>query len=980
MGKRSPFRWSAFLVLVSLAWARGGGIATLPVEHDRNTRVLWLEGDSVWPAWQGADVRRVVDEETGEVCLEWFQDPATKATAKLVLKGIDPERYDAVRLQWKHLGGGAGISVAVGQRNWYLFKDKYRPNVWRDAWLDLRLDDDRGGPHLNEQGELVVQLRFYNLPQNRSDEQSWRRVRVRGLRLVRFPVRLTCDPKRVEHHQDAKGLHTIFPMRLVNATARPQPVRLFLDPSPLRHFAAAFETTRLTAPPRGEATVRLTFSISAEAAATHDPLYIEEAPVYAVVEGDAQSLTTWYRAYVQWKPGGVVPPRRTRHPLLVPEGMREKVLERAKHHAWAKKALDKLCDATKALDRPLHVPELRHGYSGHNICPKCQKPLQFDMVRCRRHYCPHGKHHVEGAEHLDRAAALAVHTRNSNDCRTLGWAYYFTRDERYAKKAAELLLAYAARYPTWDYRNAAAVGYWSRVAHAVLGECWWIHGFVDGYDLVAASPSLTDAQRETIRRDFFALAAESIQSHRISKNQQCEVNWAAGGAAVNARCWYLAALRFTGAYGLRDQIELAFSEEGFSRENEFPYHYAALLPIVEQGVAYDALGARFFTPAVKRLFDAPLAFSIDQRLGWTRVYEVAYAHYRDPAYLRQLATARPGLTRLLHGVVPLPQQAAGGELTNSSLALAGKSVLRKGTVDALRAAQISWGASTWRGGKDFLNVLAHFRGVALNRSVSRIGYGYSIKGLSYDTLAGNLPQVDGLTQTGVRPRQVTIVHGDVPAAKYVAPVTAAMYPGVRLSRVVAIAGDTFAVLDRLASAEAHRYSFSFYPAADKLAFTGTGEFKPYPAFAGDGRAYSCVQSPTRARGVRRFAVDYAPAKKKRRLVARAHFVLDGEGEVVQGRTHTGWHPFLTPLVVARRKAKTAACVLVVEAGDKELPVTKLEVLPVEVNGKAVPAHDGLAVAVATKGGSYLVIDCDLPGTKKAGGVVTKECLWVGKMQ
>jgi len=979
MGESLAAPWMSLLLCAAAACAGGaGGLATEPVERDGNTRVLWLESDTVWPRWEGADLHRVVDEATGRVCLEWFQNPATKGTARLVLRGIDPRRYDAVRLQWKHLGGGAGLAVTIGERNWYLFKDKYRPKVWRDAWLDLHLDDDRGGPHLNERGEMVVQLRFYNLPQNRRDEQPWRRVRVRDLRLVRFPVRLDCDPKQVAYREDKASLHTVFPMRVRNATDRPQAVRLFLDPSPLRDFSAALETSRLTLAPGAERTVRLTFSIPRARAGALQPLSIEEAPVYAAVEGDPASLTTWYRAYVQWKPGGVVPPRRTRHPLLVPEGTREKVLERVRRFPWAKSAYEKLCHATEALERPLHVPELRHGYSGHHICPKCQKPVRFDLERCRRHWCPHGDHYVEGVERLDRAAALAVHTRNSDDCRALGWAYYFTRDERYAKKAAALLLAYAAKYPEWDYRKRSAVGYWSRVAHAVLGECWWIHGFVTGYDLIADSPSLSEAQRERIRSRLFAIAAEDIQSHRVSKNQQCEINWAAGGAAVNARGWYLAALRFAGSYGLLDQIELGFSEEGFSRENEFPYHYAALLPIVEQGLGWEALGADFFTPAVKRLFDAPLAFSIDQRLGWARVYEVAYARYRDPVYLRQLATARPGRARLLHGVAPLPAQAGGGELTNSSLPLAGKSVLRKGRADDLRAVQISWGAPTWRGGKDMLNVLAHFHGVPLNRSVSRIGYGYSIKGLSYETLAGNLPEVDGLTQTGARPRQAVLAHGDVPAAKYLAPRSAAVYPGVRLSRVVAIAGDAFVVLDRLASDEEHRYTFSFYPAATKLTFSGTSAFQPFAAFAEEGRTYGLIRSPARAVDVRRFAVDYGPQRKKQRLVARAHWVLDGEGEVVQGTTHTGWHPFLTPIVLARRRAKAVACVLVVEAGDTTLPLRRVEVLPVTVDGRPVPAHDGLAVALTAPSGSYLVIDCDLPGTKRAGSLETTKSLWAGR--
>jgi hypothetical protein len=73
-----------------------------------------------------------------------------------------------------------------------------------------------------------------------------------------------------------------------------------------------------------------------------------------------------------------------------------------------------------------------------------------------------------------------------------------------------------------------------------------------------------------------------------------------------------------------------------------------------------------------------------------------------------------------------------------------------------------------------------------------------------------------------------------------------------------------------------------------------------------------------------------------------------------------------------------ACVLVLEAGKEKLPVQDLKVLPVTVNGAAVPMHQGLAVSVTTAAGTHLLLDCDLPGTKRAAGIETAENLWVGK--
>jgi len=948
-----------------------------------SARILWLESDRVQQAWQGDDLQRVVDEETGSPCLEWAQDPATRGTATVTLKDVDPSRYEAIRLQWKHLGGGAGLAVTIGKRNWYLFKDKYLPNVWRDTWLELSLDDDQGGAILQPDRTLKIQLRYYNLPQNRADEQAWRRVRVRNLRFIKFPVRLTCDPTRVTYEQDAEALRTVFPMQLVNATDREQTVELFLDPAPLRDFSASFARTEVVVAANSTATVPLTFAIPAAKAATHEPLYIEEAPVYARVKGDPDSLTTWFRGFVQWKPGGVIPPRRTTPPLMVAPDVRDRVAQMAGKYEWARQARDRMLDVKKVLERPIVVPELRHGYSGHNVCPEHQKTVRYDTENFKRHWCKAGNHHVEGVDTLDRAAALFVHTRNSDECAALGWAWLLGGDERCARKAAELLLAYAAQYPEWDYANAGATGYNCRVAHAVLGESWWIHGFVDGYDLIANSPVLTDAEHQTIRERLFLTAANDIQTHRVSKNQQCEINWASGGAAINARAWYLAALRFSGSYGLRDMIELSFSEEGFSRENEFGYHYAALLPIVEQGVAWEALGARFFDAHVKRVFDAPLAFSIDQRLGWSGVFEVAYRFYRDPAYLPQLNRRRASRQALLHGVAALPEQDGSGALRNSSLPLAGKTTLRTGIQDALRAMQISWGAPTYRGGKDMLNYLTSYHGIWLNRSVTRIGYGYQVRGLSYQTLAGNLVQVDGLDQTGVRPAQVAIQDGAMPAARYETSLASALYPGVRQSRSYAIAGDTFVIVDRLVADRERRFDLACYPATDAVTVAPAAAFSPYPQLASEGSGYDAVKEPAIAPCPATFTLSYESKARKRRAAVRAHILLDGPGQLIQTKTYTNWHPYLTPLYLVRRRANTFVAVTVIQAGTTELPIANIERLPVTLDDRELPAAQALAVRLTLKNGrSYLLIDSDtaVRGTRQAGQITTDASLWAGELE
>ena len=960
--------------------------------------VLWVEGHGTEAKWEGTPLERIIDEETGEPCLEWYQDPATKGTAQTILEGIKPGQFEGARLQWKYIGGGSSLTLQIGRRRWFLYKDSYRPDQWHDTWIDLSLDDDMGGPILDEQGRCVIQLQFRNLPLNRSEEKTWRRIRVRNLQLVKFPVKLSCTAGDIRYERTEKTVSTRFPLSLENTTPRPQAVELFLDPLRLNIFRASFGAREVLLKPQETKRVSLVFTADADKADRLPPLAIEEAPVYARVKGASDSLTTWYRGFVQWKPGGVIvpaelhgdrdaPPHRKR-PWMVSPGARERILERAKSYPWADRIVQKwLKLAALTLERPLRVPEVRHGYSTSGICPTHSSRVTLDTDQFKKHRCPKG-HVIEGNAALDRLSALQVHQQNSKGCRSLGQAYYLTRDERYAQKARDILLAYAQKYPSWDYRNKEALGYWSRVTHAVLGECWWIHGMVEGYDFVADSPSFDATQRQQIEGSLFGVAAEDIQSHRIIHNQQGEINWASGTAAVNARNWYLAARAFSGSYGFRDWLRLTFSEEGFSRESDIAYHFSAVSTVVHQGLAYEALGGKFFGQFAKRCFDAPLALSLTQTFGgYTAFYEVAYNRFRDPAYLPGLRASRergPGELTLLEGVLPLPEPEAEtrGALTSTTLLHAGRSVLRSGTPTDYRALDMAWGSPAHRGGKSLLDFQAWVQGVALNRRVFRIAYEFKQSGYPYHTIAGNIPEVDGLTQTGARPQQVDFLDGEFPAARYVAPRSAPIYPGVRLSRTVAIVGDLFVIVDQLSSDDPHRYSFIFYPGADEVQIDPARDFQPYPAFKEDGTDYWWIDSPTRAKMKGRFALTYQAARHKQKagLPTRAHFLMKGSSEIVRGKAWMTWAPFLSPVYFVRQQGRSAIFVVILEAGQDKLPLERSELLPVELDGRQAAPHEALALRVTTQGADHLLLISDAPGKKTAAGISTADTLWIGELK
>jgi len=609
--------------------------------------------------------------------------------------------------------------------------------------------------------------------------------------------------------------------------------------------------------------------------------------------------------------------------------------------------------------------------------------VRFDLKEFRSHYCPTGDHAVEGSEKLDRAAALTVHHANSQDCALLGDAWLQTGDLRYARKAAEILLSYARQYPDWDYRNAACVGTWSRCTHAVLGECWWVHGLVRGYDAIASSEALNAQQRATIEQGLFLTAAEDIQSHRIFANQQAEINYASGTAAINARHWYLAARAFNGVYGLKDQVYLTFSADGFSRENDHGYHFGALLPMVEQGLAYEAAGATFFTSQLKRCFDAPLAASISQQMGhWSSLYEVAYNRFRDPNYLPVIEVARgkPGRLTVHEGVVDLPAATA-REFRSSVLQEAGYTVLRQGTLGAFRAVHIAWGSPAHRGGKGLLDVQPFVNDVPLTRRTLRIGYGYKQAHFPYTSIAGNVPVVDGRAQTGVRPQQVDFLDSQFSAARYLAPRSAPLFAGVRLSRTVAVLGDAFLTVDQMTSDDEHRYEIVLYPGGENVTSGPLdAAFTAYPGFAQEGDGRNSVEEPVRARMPRQFTLRYEARKhrsKQQGIATRAHLALGTDADVVKGRAWIHWHPFQTPVWFIRQTGRSALFVTVFETGDT--PLDDLQLLPVDVEGRTALPHEAVAVKLSRGGTVSLAVIADVSGLKQVAGIQTERNLWFGTL-
>src|SRR5689334_2869765 len=174
------------------------------------------------------------------------------------------------------------------------------------------------------------------------------------------------------------------------------------------------------------------------------------------------------------------------HPrlLLSAEGVAQ-LKERIAAAPWAKDAWKELkANTDKALKKPVELPPRGGNWSHNYVCPehgsrlkqgKQIGPWQWE------HICPVGDHVLRGNPEkatldFDGNSIASIHAGYAREIVDDGLLYQVTKDQRYAARAREILLAYADRYlayPVHDNQGRPG-GRGGHVASQSLTEATWL--------------------------------------------------------------------------------------------------------------------------------------------------------------------------------------------------------------------------------------------------------------------------------------------------------------------------------------------------------------------------------------------------------------------------------------------------------------------------------------------------------------------------
>lgn len=179
------------------------------------------------------------------------------------------------------------------------------------------------------------------------------------------------------------------------------------------------------------------------------------------------------------------------------------------------------------------------------------------------------------------------HKKNAKTIYEAGKLYEFTGDERYARYAEKLLLAYADMYPGLGLHPARKEQSPGRLFWQNLNDSWWLVYSIQGY--AAIKDTLSPESVEKIETDLFRKMATFLSEGSPETFNRIHNHGTWADAAVGMTGYVLGdddlvekallGLDKSGDYGFLKQLDELFSPDGYYNEGPYYQRYA-LMPFV----------------------------------------------------------------------------------------------------------------------------------------------------------------------------------------------------------------------------------------------------------------------------------------------------------------------------------------------------------------------------------------------------------------
>lgn len=500
----------------------------------------------------------------------------------------------------------------------------------------------------------------------------------------------------------------------------------------------------------------------------------------------------------------------------------------AKREPWAKRDLAALLQEAdafpqsyesrfglKSVELPPEGGQWLHWY----VCPETGTPLVFHPPN--HNVCPDTGKEYSGPP-FDQVPYQLRNDALGRAALTLGLAYRLTGQQRYAKQAVELLIAFADKYSSWplhdNHGKPSPNG--GKAYSQTLDESIWLINIAWTYDLVRGASLLDAHGKEHIENDLLRAAYQTVsKAHKEpTYNIQSWINAAIAAVGFTLHDDALIHEAIDGPIGFRYQMK-AFVREGFWLEGTFGYHFYALRALVDtaQMAAHAGMNLWQQEPALLTLFTSPLALVLPNGelpafndsnpvhiFDQDYLYEQAYAVSRDaqllPVVLHNGRNSRDALLFGVEHTPPAPQERP----VSRVFPLAGFAALRSSSSDLTVITKFGAHGGA-HGHYDKLSFVLFSQGQVLGVDPGTQLYGLPLH-RQWDsmTIAHNTLSVDGKRQAAANGKLLDWQTG--PGWTAITMDAGPVYPGVQMTRSLVLTGDYCLLQDRVQSGTADRHT------------------------------------------------------------------------------------------------------------------------------------------------------------------------------
>ncbi len=643
--------------------------------------------------------------------------------------------------------------------------------------------------------------------------------------------------------------------------------------------------------------------------------------------------------------------------------LREKVQMKEWTQRWKryKNSVDKL------LQNEVKLPPRGGNWSHNYVCPEHARNLKQGKQVGEwewEHICSVGPHILRGDPNVatldfDGNVIMRQHGRLAGAIRDLGVVYQITGDPIYAKKAGEILSAYAEKYlsyPWHDNLGGKTPGKGGRVASQSLSEASWLIPLLQGSDMIWGT--LDPDLRKQIEVKLIRPVVRDVILPRRAKihNIQCWHDSAIGlaGYLLNEQKWIDFALHHPGN-GLVQQLKQGVNADGMWYEGASSYHFYTILGMWPLLQAAKHHGVNLFRGKLKSMFDAPIWLAMPNGVlpdfsdsGRTNLmslgdyYEFAYAHWPEARYIPLIQSVkRKGDLALWFGVSELKTDSSNAGLGSRNSPSSGYAILERGEGKNATWLCLKYGPhGSGHGHLDKNHFILYSGGQVLMPDAGMHRYGSPLhKDWDKSSVAHNTIVIDELDQA--RTTGQSIAFGSVSGVDYSVSDAGEVYPGVKHYRTVALLdADLIVVVDQVKAEGSHQID---------LACHFAGEWREVPSASSwltpDQPGYRYFKNTSLCDASAGFSgVVNAPAGRKTRIVAAGAeatqaVIGDGPGSSTTERV---------PVLLLRRQAKNTTFAWAVSLDGSAVAVDAANAEGSE--GWAM--NDGARVNVEAKGRSW----------------------------